>query len=320
MTADVLTRSDLLESHSAAPSWFRDEVLGKCADSAWHRYPQLPDGLRDRIAAHYGVEPGNVLVTRGCTEALALTLDWLAAAADPADLLALPTPSWPGFVKLAERAGFAWSSYPVGDGPPGTGIPVVCSPNNPTGDTVAPAELTLLCSDPARPAIIDCTYDDTADVPLLPHVHRYLGGRGVFCVNLGKTTGLAGARLGLLLAHEDVVRELEPAADPFRLDLFQLAVLDTLFTERGVRAWRDTVDRARAAGARCAALLSAVLPCARVSTTLGHVVYGEYDERCHHIDTVLAATGAAIFPIERRFRVQAGAPTLRVLETLVDAR
>jgi histidinol-phosphate/aromatic aminotransferase/cobyric acid decarboxylase-like protein len=282
-----------------APAWFREEVLAKCATDAWQSYPELGLDLRERVGAHYGVGPGNVVVTRGCREAIRLALGRFTGRP-----LAVPSPSWPGFVQLAEQAGTAWSYYPVGDGPPDTGVPIVCTLNNPTGDVLAPEVLAELVE---RPAIVDCTYDDFADTPLLPQVHRFLGGRAVFCVNLGKAPGLTGARLGLALAREDIARDLEAAADPDRLDLFQLAVLDTLFTERGVHAWRAAAEQARAAGARCADLLTASLPCARVTTSIGYLVYGEYDQPCHHLDAVVAAAGAEVFPIERKFRVLADA-------------
>jgi histidinol-phosphate/aromatic aminotransferase/cobyric acid decarboxylase-like protein len=152
---------------------------------------------------------------------------------------------------------------------------------------------------------------------VLPRVHRFLGGRGVFCVNLAKSTGLAGARLGLIIAAADTIAEIEVGLDPFRLDVFQLASLDTLFTSDGLGVWGQLVDRARAAGARCVALLTELLPCATVGPAMGNVVYCEFAGRCdEHVEPVVAATGATVFPIERRLRVRVGDDTIAALAAL----
>ncbi|MDQ3787964.1 MAG: hypothetical protein M3422_12045, partial [Actinomycetota bacterium] len=95
------------------PAALRAQVLAVLAATPWRRYPEPPDGLRARIAAHYGVTAANVLPTRGCREAVELAFMWAlrVSAAEGVTTLALPRPSWSGFVPLAERAGAVWSGY-----------------------------------------------------------------------------------------------------------------------------------------------------------------------------------------------------------------
>ena len=314
----MLTSAELLESGVDFPAALRAEVLAALAAASWRRYPEPPDGLRARVAAHYGVAAANVLPTRGCREAVELAFAWAVrvGAADGVTTLALPRPSWSGFVPVAERAGAAWTAFEAGTPPPPDRIPVVCTPNNPTGHVTGYADLARLCAPGALPAVVDCTYDDLADQPVLPAVRGLLAGRGVFCVSLAKSTGLAGARLGVLIAAEDVVAAIEATADPFGLDAFQLAVLDALFSDTGRRAWRDMVALARAARTECVGHATALLPCGTVGPAVGSVVYARFGDRCAHVTRLVDATGATVFPRERVLRFRADRVSVHALAAL----
>ncbi|GAA1331976.1 aminotransferase class I/II-fold pyridoxal phosphate-dependent enzyme [Saccharothrix algeriensis] len=304
---------------AGAPDPLREAVLRDLREARWHQQPRLGGELRARIGAHYGVAPENVLVARGCTEAVAWAFSWAVRTAPRhrRAVLAIPRPSWPGFTRLADHAGIAWSHYDAGDPPAPDRIPVVCSPNNPTGHVVDETRLARWCSSATVPVVVDCTYDDFADDPVLPRAHRYLGGPVAFCANLTKSTGLVGVRLGLLIAAADVVAGIEAGVDPFRLDLFQLAVLNALFTTSGRAAWRDLVVRTRDAGARCAALLAELLPCGAIGPTVGNVVYGRSDGCCDEHRALLAAMAdVTVFPVERRFRLHVDDGTAEALTAL----
>ncbi len=310
--------AELLESGVDFPAALRAQVLAALAATSWRRYPEPTAGLRDRIAAHYGVDAANVLPTRGCREAVELACAWAvrAGSSDGVTALALPRPSWSGFVPVAERAGLAWTAYDAGTRPSPDRIPVVCTPNNPTGHVTGYADLARLCAPGALPAVVDCTYDDLADQPVLPAVRGLLTGRGVFCVSLAKSTGLAGARLGVLIAAEDVVAAIEAAADPFSLDAFQVAALDVLFSDAGRQAWRDMVSVARAVRAECVGHATALLPCGTVGPAVGGVVYARFGEHCAHVTRLVDATGATVFPRERTLRFRADHAAAHALSAL----
>ena len=309
----------MLESGADFPAALRAEILATLAAASWRRYPEPPDGLRARVATHYGVAAANVLPTRGCREAVELAVAWAArvSASHGVTTLALPHPSWSGFTPIAERAGLAWTTYDAGTAPPPDRIPVLCTPNNPTGHVTAPADLARWCAPGGLPAVVDCTYDDLADRPVLPGVRDLITGRGVFCVSLAKSTGLAGARLGVLIAAEDVVAAIEATADPFALDAFQVAALDTLFSDAGRRAWRDMVAATRAARAECVTTAAALLPCGTVGPAVGTVVYARFGDCGTHVTRLADATGATVFPRERVLRFRADHAAARALAALL---
>jgi len=113
------------------------------------------------------------------------------------------------------------------------------------------------------------------------------------------------------------VAGIEAGVDPFRPDLFQLAVLNALFTTSGRAAWRDLVVRTRDAGARCAALLAELLPCGAIGPTVGNVVYGRSDGCCDEHRALLAAMAdVTVFPVERRFRLHVDDGTAEALTAL----
>lgn len=319
LTAPTGPSPDLVRFDRELPPALRGAVLDRLAATPWHHYPRLDPELRERVAAHYGVSAATVLPTRGCTEALDLAVRRAARRGAPHGIssLALPRRSWYGFVPLAERAGLDWSHYDAGTLPRPGRIPVLCTPNNPTGHVVADADLARLCAEGAGPAVVDCTYDDLGDDPVLPRVGRFLGGDAVLCTSLAKSTGLAGARLGLLFAAADVVAEIEAEAGPHRLDAFQLAVLEALFSEDGLLAWRTMIGEARALRAACADHIRALLPCGTVTAAVGTVVYARFDADCQqHLPDLVAATGATVFPVERVLRVRVTTATANALAAL----
>ncbi|MEV4313816.1 pyridoxal phosphate-dependent aminotransferase [Actinocrispum sp. NPDC049592] len=303
---------DLTVFDRQLPPVLHSAVLDRLAATPWHHYPLLDPELRERVAAHYGVSAANVLPTRGCTEALEMAVRHTTRRGISS--LALPWRSWYGFVPLAERAGLSWTHYDVGTLPEPGHIPVLCTPNNPTGHVIAEADLARLC---AEPAIVDCTYDDLSEDPVLPRIGRFLNGEAIFCTSLAKSTGLAAARLGLLFAAAGIVAKIEAEAGPHRLDAFQLAALDTLFSVDGLRAWQSMVDHVRAQRAACADHIRTLLPCGTVTAAVGTVVYVSFDPDCrNHVPGVVAATEATVFPIERVLRVRVTKATVNALAAL----
>ncbi|MEV0131398.1 pyridoxal phosphate-dependent aminotransferase [Dactylosporangium sp. NPDC050688] len=150
--------------------------------------------LRNAVAELFGVDPGDVIVTTGASEALHLAL---ACTTDPGTSILLPTPAFPGFAQLARLLGLHPTWYPVPGVLPhrNAGEPMlICSPHNPTG----------VVSPHAAPGdgwtIWDVSH--TAFAPDdLAAIQRRLTATGVVVFSLSKLLRLPGIRVGCLITR-----------------------------------------------------------------------------------------------------------------------
>jgi len=170
-------------------------------------------GIHEAIAAYAGVEPENVVLGAGGDDLILLCA---RAFAGPGDVVSVPAdPTYPLFRVAAELAGAT-----VGDDSPV--LTFCCRPGNPLGDfTPLPA---------ARPLVVDEAYFEYAGETAVP-----LLDDGVIVIRtFSKAFGLAGARIGYLLAGRDTAAELRARQAP--------APVSTLSVALALAALRTTPD------------------------------------------------------------------------------
>ena len=161
-------------------------------------------GIDEAIAAYAGVEPENVVLGAGADDLLLLCA---RAFARPGDTVAIPQePTYPLFRVAAELAGAE-----VGGASPV--LTYCCRPGNPFGDLPPLPE--------ARPLVVDEAY------------YEYSGGEtavgllddGVVVVRtFSKAFGLAGARIGYLLAEAELAEELRARQSPAPVSTLSVAL------------------------------------------------------------------------------------------------
>ena len=162
-------------------------------------YPQI----HQAIAAYAGVEPENVVLGAGADDLILLCA---RAFAGPGDVVAVPPdPTYPLFRVAAELAGAT-----VGDELPA--LTFCCRPGNPLGDLPPlPA---------ARPLAVDEAYFEYAGETAVP-----LLDDGVVVIRtFSKAFGLAGARIGYLLAERDTAAELRARQAPAPVSTLSVAL------------------------------------------------------------------------------------------------
>ena len=227
--------------------------------------PAVPP-LRRALAERYGVGVERVLVGAGSTELIDATLRAFVRAGDE---VVLPRPSWPVFRRRLEAleaaivdvplvAGERSWSYDVdallGAVTPRTKLLVVCTPNNPTGNSLL-LEDVRRCAAAGPLLLLDAAYADfdaTADVT--PIVHE--SERVVLTRTFSKAYCLAGLRVGYAVGDAAVLdfvdRFLVPGSSVSSAALH--AGLAALEDEEH---HRRQVDRIRAERARLVAELRA---------------------------------------------------------------
>ena len=195
-------------------------VLRRLAAEGLRRYPRRAAGVLEKpIAQYYGIGADQVLVTRGCSEALYLVFLWWAHGGG-ADTVRIPAPSWPGFGTIAHLSGLRLEPYspsePVRDMSPGS-LAVVCTPDNPTGLVTCESSLLANPYFAAGRGVLDLTYDEYTPSPLSRRLGPLLARGNVACLSLSKSAGVAAARLGLLFAHRGFSGKSQVLPSPIAL-------------------------------------------------------------------------------------------------------
>lgn len=184
-----------------------------------NRYPEpQPAALLARFATLYGVPAANILATRGSDEGIdVLSRLFLRAGSDAilqctptfgmyqvaariqgAEVIEVPLERADGWRLDPERLLAAWT--------PQIKIVYLCSPNNPTGNLLAPAVIAAVCAALAGKAVVvvDEAYIEWTTTP---SVTAWLDRYPTLAIlrTLSKAHALAGARVGALIAAPELI-------------------------------------------------------------------------------------------------------------------
>ena len=221
------------------------------------RYPDNGAVVLTRaLADRYGVAPDQVAL--GCG-AVTVCQQLAQAFVDPGTAIAFGWRSFEIYPLLAQVAGGRTQQVPLVPGTPGgtadtfdltalaaavdetTRLVFVCNPNNPTGTAVRRAELeAFLDAVPADTLVVlDEAYREFVTDPDVPDGVALMRGRPNVAVlrTFSKAWGLAGLRVGYLLAEDPAVAEaVRRTLVPFSVSsLAQAAAVAALASEDEVR-------------------------------------------------------------------------------------
>jgi len=245
---------------------------GDNTQAGLNRYPEpQPRALVERMAQLYDVSPANVLVGRGSDEAIDLLVRAFCRAGE--DQVVITPPTF-GFYKVAARIqGAGVIEVPLDRETFALDLPAVlaagrrakvvflCSPNNPTGNLLDEPAMLALCRELADQSLVcvDEAYLEFA-------ARRSLATRLAEFPNLvvlrtlSKAYALAGARLGTLIAGEDIVALLKRIIPPYAIpsSTVEQVIALTEAPQRAIAADRIRVllDERREASRRLA-----LMPC-----------------------------------------------------------
>jgi histidinol-phosphate aminotransferase len=212
------------------------DAVADALDQSWAYPEHAYNTLRDAIAAETGARPAQVLPGHGI-QALILTL--VNAFVNPGDAVVVPAPTYGLYAQACRVAGARVQRV----GSPELRLDLdaiaaavratdaklvwICDPNNPTGLRLEAGEWRAFLDavGPDCVVIADEAYMDY--VAPLERVRREEdiedGRRVVVLRTFSKIFGLAGLRVGYLLADPDLVRYLNSVQEPFNVNRAALA-------------------------------------------------------------------------------------------------
>jgi histidinol-phosphate aminotransferase len=294
------------------------------------RYPDHTAwALRERLAAKHGRSVHHVTVGPG---SVGLLQQLLLAFAGPGDEVLFPWPSFIAYPQFTMLAGAAAREAPLSDWrvdveallarvTDQTVVVLVANPNNPTSTAIGTAALDRLVDDlPARVLlIVDEAYHEYVTDPDVPDAIRRYGDRANVGVlrTFSKAWGLAGLRVGYLVAAPPVVEAVDAALIPFGVSApAQAAALAALDAEDEVarRAALVVTERTR---------LRAELARRGIETpeTQGNFVWMPVDGQAAELAVRLERRGVVTRPFPTGIRITIGRPDEddRLLAALDDS-
>lgn len=216
-------------------------------DKAWHRLPEVSKELEQAAAAYYGF-PACVAVAG--TQAAIQALPRLR----PHSRVCVCGPSYAEHAWQWQQAGHdvIRASYTeLEQHLPHVDVMVVVNPNNPTGETIAPATLLAWREQLAARGgwlIVDEAFGDT--VPELS-IAKHIGLPGLWVLrSVGKFFGLAGLRLGFVGASANLLAQLSAWLGPWSVSgpaqtIAQQALGDIAWQQQNRHVLRQQGQRLR---------------------------------------------------------------------------
>ena len=196
-----------------------------------NRYPDMrATELRAAIAAHHGLPVECVTVGTGSGGLLnQLTL----ASTGAGDEVLMPWPTFGQYAAFATWTGASAVKVPLESTTPSgpilaaaitsrTRMIVIASPNNPTGTllSVGGLQTVLGAAPPSCLVVMDQAYQDFAKAPHAPDAAKLVVNHSNVVVlrTFSKAHGLAGLRVGYMLAQPETINAAERLGVPFNVD------------------------------------------------------------------------------------------------------
>ena len=226
-----------------------------------NRYPEIQPKLFCRRYARYaGLEPEEVLVTRGADEGIELLIRTFC---DPqTDTVLYPAPTYSMYRISSRTCGVRAEAVPSQDGwhvdiealcerlkdgkegkGPAVKLVFFCQPNNPTGE---------LFSEPTIRRLVECAGEDTlvaideAYIEFTPEstmVSLMKDYANVVIIRtLSKAFALAGLRCGLLLARREIIAALRKVIAPYPVPAPVGQIAAQALSDEGLALMRGRVE------------------------------------------------------------------------------
>jgi histidinol-phosphate aminotransferase len=207
------------------------------------------------LARAAGIRPEEMHLTNGGDDALRILYDVFV---DPRSAVLFPEPTFPMYRIFAEVYGArimaprfdAAMQFPLAEILAALRrrprILFLANPNNPTGNLLRPAELRRILRTARRTVVVvDEAYVEFSGWTAAPWIRRY--ANLVVARTYSKAAGLAGLRLGCLIARPDLVHLFRRVSPPFNVNTAALVAAEAAARHpAAVRRYVAEVRRARA--------------------------------------------------------------------------
>ena len=202
-------------------------------------YPEYEKGA-DRLARYFGVRSEELLLTNGGDDALRVFFDTFV---DPGSSILICEPTFPMYRYYAEIFGASVEALRYGPGMefPMSGVLAalkrkprllfIANPNNPTGTLLEVSAVEkILRAARKTVVVIDEAYAEFSGVTLVSKIGKY--PHLFIARTFSKAAGLAGLRLGAVIARAESLPYLRRAMPPFPVNVAALVAAQAAVNDR----------------------------------------------------------------------------------------
>lgn len=225
--SDVI-KLDANENPHQFPNQVIREIFSSMQGDDFTRYPDpLGRALKEKIAAIANVGTQNLILGNGSDELIQLILQTFGG---PGKRVIIPAPTFsmyrihgeitgtiPVEVDRDESFGLAVDNLLTEMNHPDTRVTFIATPNNPTGNSVSTEDIRRLAGGVRSLVVVDEAYIDFGGETSLPLLEDY---PNLVIMRTFSKVGLAGLRVGYLIAGADVITELTKVKQPYNVNTF----------------------------------------------------------------------------------------------------
>ena len=229
------------ESTLSLPPLVEERVVNRLALAAFNRYPnEQYYSLVEQIAKNFSVDMSQVLLGGGSSEIIEKVFHAFGGAGHK---IVYPQPSFSMYkiyAKAAEAVGVPFDLDERFDlnvdefikkiREVGASLAVVCNPNNPTGNALTPAQVEKIAASIDCAFLLDEAYVEFYGLSAVDLVEKY--PNLIVARTFSKAYGMAGARVGYMIAQSEVTRMINKCFMPYHMNVLTLAAADIVYQMR----------------------------------------------------------------------------------------
>lgn len=249
--ASLVPYSSARDEYSGSEAVFMDANENPF-NAPYNRYPDPHQvALKKRIGELKEIDPATIFVGNGSDEAIDLLYRVFCEPGKENVVSMYPTYGMyqvcaginnVEFIKVSLKEDFSLDSEGLLKAcNKDTKMLFLCSPNNPTSNSFDPAQIIGLVENLNLIVVVDEAYIDFSQrVSLKKKVTEH--PNLVVLQTFSKAWGLAGIRLGIAIAHPEIIRLMTKVKYPYNLNMLTMNfALEALENEENVRKWVDTI-------------------------------------------------------------------------------
>ncbi len=244
------------ESPWDAPAEIKQETLRRISLRPWSRYPDfVPRQFYERLAEFAGWQPDGIIAGNGSNEMIQALL--MVTVGEGKRIL-ISEPTFLLYRQITTVLGGDTISVPLtpqltydvnakkseiqSSNPD---VTIICSPNNPTGCVIDRADLVSLLESTRGIVVVDEAYFEFSRQTVVSLLRQY--PNLIVLHTFSKAMGMAGLRIGYLLAAPELTREIAKAILPGNLNLFSRTAAEVAmeFYETALKPRIETIIHER---------------------------------------------------------------------------
>ena len=225
------------ESPYDLPEKIKDEILIRLRAKKWNIYPDfIPDEIYEKVAKNYNLNKSNILIGNGSNE---MIFTILAATIEKGKKLVIPQPTFTVYELIASNLNanikhvmlkndFSFDVDKIISEAKDLGsLTILCSPNSPTGTYLSYNDIKKIIKESAGIVVVDEAYIQFGGESAINLINENLNL--IILRTFSKAYGLAGLRIGMMIANEKLIAQLSKVKLPYNLNIFSLITLDVIF-------------------------------------------------------------------------------------------